>query len=733
MPMLRFSSESAKALVVRLQERRLRRPRETSIRQRLVLINLIATGVTFFLISLALVANEYLTHLATLRDELLLHAKVVSEGASPALLADDRGRLTSELARLRSIPQITQAAVFDPAGKLAGEFHAAGTPTTLTASPPVAGTHYTVASLDVTWPVAAAQGRSGTLRIEASLEAINRRLAWYAVVVALAGIAGLGIAVWLIDRMLVTASRPLRQLLRFMEIASSDKSCKVQAPVHAEDEVGALARGFNRMLKRIQERERDLKRELTERRRAEHRLAKLAHYDTVTRLPNRNRFNGYLTELLASARSSNEVFALLFVDLDNFKIVNDTLGHPVGDLLLKAVAARLRSCVRHNDVVSRLGGDEFTVILRNIGTPDNAGHVAEKLVAALASPFRIVGRDVQVSCSLGISLFPQDGSDATKLMKCGDMAMYHAKRCGRNNFQFFSPEMDAAARRRLSLETGLRRALEKGEFFLEYQPQIDIGSGELVGAEALIRWRSADIGVVQPNDFIPVAEDTGLIVPIGEWVLWTACSQATIWQKGGHPPVRVSVNLSARQFREPTIVRTIANVLELTGLDPTLLVLELTESVLLEDSEAASVKAQDLRAMGVLLAIDDFGTGYSSIGYLKRLPINEIKIDRSYVDGIPDDTDDAELAQAVIAMAHGLGIEIVAEGVETPAQLEFLAAHRCTRAQGHLIAAAMQPAAFDEFLGGRRGQPPRVQRPALEVVPQGERGAAARSMSRQAG
>jgi diguanylate cyclase (GGDEF)-like protein len=665
---------------------------------------------------MALIVSEYLTHLAALRDDLQSQARGISQSAGAALLTNDRGRIEIELARLRSIREITQAAVFDASGTPAGAFHPAGQPITLTAGPPIAGMHYALANLDLTWPIAVAEGGAGVLRIEASLDAINRRLAWYALVVALAGIAGGGIAVWLIDRMLVTASRPLRQLLRFMEIASTEKDCRIKAPVHEADEVGALARGFNRMLTRIQERERDLQRELTERKRAEQRLAKLAHYDTVTRLPNRNRFNGHLTELLASARHSDQVFALLFVDLDNFKIVNDTLGHPVGDLLLKAVAARLRQCVRENDIVSRLGGDEFTVILRDIRTPDNAGLVAEKVVEALARPFQIVGRDVQVSCSVGISLFPQDGSDATKLMKCGDMAMYHAKKCGRNNFQFFSADMDASARKRLNLETGLRRALEKSEFLLEYQPQIDIRTGEIVGAEALIRWHSAGIGIVQPNDFIPVAEETGLIVPIGEWVLWTACSQASIWQKGGYPAVRVSVNLSARQFRERTIVRTIANVIESTGLDPSFLVLELTESVLLEDSEAANVKAQDLRAMGVLLAIDDFGTGYSSIGYLKRLPINEIKIDRSYVNGIPDHADDAELAQAVIAMAHGLGIEIVAEGVETRAQLEFLAAHRCTRAQGHLIAKSMPTAAFIAFLGSGPGQRPWLLPPPVAVA-----------------
>ena len=704
----------AATLIGRLIAKRwLAKPRTTWLRRRLVVINVIAISTMFFLISVAVITSEYLTHLSALFDNLQSQAKGIGETSAHALIANDRQKATLALARLRSIPEITQAAIFDASGAVAGEFQAAGSPVTLTTPPPIARTSYGFNRVEVTWPIAVAEGRSGVVRIEASLDTLNRRLAWYAIVVALAGVAGGGIAVLLIDRVLLTALRPLRELVHFIEIASTKKDWRLPAPVHEEGEVGALTRGFNRMLKRIQEREQNLKRELTERRRAEERLAKLAHFDTLTLLPNRNRFNDHLIGLLGSARDTNRVVALLFIDLDNFKIVNDTLGHQVGDLLLKAAAERLQTSIRASDTVCRLGGDEFTIILEDIGTADHAGRVAEKVVAALARPFRILDRDVHVSCSVGISMFPEDGHNAASLMKCGDMAMYHAKKCGRNNFQFFSDEMDASARKRLNVETGLRRALERSEFLIHYQPQIDVSTGEIVGAEALLRWGDAELGIAGPLDFIPVAEETGLIVPIGEWILWTACSQATTWQKAGCPPVRISVNLSARQFRERTIVRTIVNVLEQTGLDPTLLVLELTESVLLEDSEAANVNAQDLHAMGVSLAIDDFGTGYSSIGYLKRLPIKEIKIDRSYVSGLPEDTDDAGLTQAVIAMAHGLGIEIVAEGVETRAQLEFLMTHRCTRAQGHLIAPAMPSAEFAEFLRRERNQQRWLARPTV--------------------
>ncbi|MGE5667878.1 MAG: putative bifunctional diguanylate cyclase/phosphodiesterase, partial [Betaproteobacteria bacterium] len=600
-------------------------------------------------------------------------------------------------------------------GVALGRFHAGGH-AALDASDSTAGTRTGLTKLDVTRPIVSGDRRVGTLRIEASLDAINRRLAWYAMVVTLAAIAGVGIAVWLIDRMLVAAAGPLRQLIQLMETVTAVRHRGALPEPGSDDEVSALTRSVRQMLKRIRERERELERELRERRRAEEELARLAHYDALTSLPNRNFFNTQLTEVLASARRAGRAVALLFIDLDNFKIVNDTLGHHVGDLLLTAAAGRLRNSVRTSDITCRLGGDEFTVILDDVDTAEHAGQIAAKIIDALAKPFRLLDIDVHVSASIGISLYPKDGGDAARLMKCCDMAMYHAKERGRNNFQFFSDEMNARILRRHAVETGLRRALEHGELALHYQPQVDVRTREIVGAEALLRWTDGNGRTVSPQDFISIAEETGLIIPIGEWLLLEACSRASLWQRRGFPPVRISVNLSARQFREPGIVRMIANALQDSGLDPSLLVLELTESILMEDTEATNAKAQDLRAMGVLLAIDDFGTGYSSIGYLKRLPISEIKIDRRYVSGIPHDADGATLTQAILAMGRGLDLDVVAEGVETRAQMDFLALHHCTRAQGHLIAPALPAAQFDELLGNQRRRQLRWLRHATPAV-----------------
>ena len=689
-----------------------RRLRAPSLRRRLVVINLVATGATFLLISLALITNEYLTHVWTLLDDLQLQASRICEAAPESIAAMNRPAATALLARLGATPEVTRAAIFDAQGAAVGVFRD-GRASPLISPGPIDGTHLGWTRVDVTRAIMAGTRRVGSLRIEASLLAVNQRLAWYAMVVAFAAIAGVGIAVWLIDRMLVAAAGPLRQLLQLLESVTAVRRRGGIPEPGSEDEVSALARSFRHMLKRIHERERELEQELRDRKRAEQNLAQLAHYDALTSLPNRNFFNTQLTEVLASAREGERAVALLFIDLDNFKIVNDTLGHHVGDLLLAAAAGRLRNSVRASDITYRLGGDEFTVILGDVDTAEHAGQIAAKIIEALAKPFRLLDIDVHVSASVGISLYPKDGGDAARLMKCCDMAMYHAKERGRNNFQFFSDEMNARILRRHAVETGLRRALENGELALHYQPQVDVRTREIVGAETLLRWTDGNGRITSPQDFIPVAEETGLIIPIGEWLLLAACSQATLWQKRGFPPVSVSVNLSARQFREPRMVRMIANALEDSGLDPSLLVLELTESILMEDTETTNAKAQDLRAMGVLLAIDDFGTGYSSIGYLKRLPISEIKIDRRYVSGIPHDTDGATLTQAILAMGRGLDLEVVAEGVETQAQMEFLALHHCTRAQGHLIAPALAAAQFDLLLDNQHRKQLRLPRLAI--------------------
>ncbi|MCF8178561.1 MAG: EAL domain-containing protein [Sulfuritalea sp.] len=439
-------------------------------------------------------------------------------------------------------------------------------------------------------------------------------------------------------------------------------------------------------------------RDISETKRVAAQLERLANHDSLTGLPNRNLLMDRLEQATTLARRQGTELAVMFIDLDRFKIVNDTLGHDVGDELLVVLGQRLRDCLREGDTVARIGGDEFVVLLPDIGAePEDANqleHIARKLIVSLADPVQLGEQELFVSASLGISLYPADGIDPTTLLKHADIAMYRAKEEGRNNHQFYRKEMSANATERLSMENHLRRALENDEFTLHYQPQVEARSGRIVGMEALIRWNNPTLGKVPPGDFIPLTEETGLIVPIGEWVLKTACAQNKAWQDAGLPPVRVAVNLSARQFRSRNIVSLVANTLEATGLEGRYLDIELTESMLMHDPEGIIDILKQLKALGVRIALDDFGTGYSSLAYLKRYPIDEIKIDRSFVREILQDSDDAAIVNAILGMSRGLALATVAEGVETLTQQHYLREHDCDRMQGYLFG---HPSSADEI------------------------------------
>jgi len=393
----------------------------------------------------------------------------------------------------------------------------------------------------------------------------------------------------------------------------------------------------------------------------------------------------------------------MFLDLDRFKIINDTLGHPMGDRLLKGVAQRLRSCLREGDTVARLGGDEFMVVLPAIAHAEDAARVGQRILDALSVPFNFEGHELHIGVSIGIALYPNDGKSAEALLKNADIAMYRAKEQGRNNYQFYTPALNDMAFERLTLENSLRRALERREFVVHYQPQVSLNTGQIVGMEALVRWRHPELGLVAPMKFIPVAEETGLIVPIGEWVLQMACAQNKAWQEAGFPPLRVTVNLSARFFRRKDLMETVARILKETGLDPDYLELELTEGTTMENAEATIRTLHELKEMGVHLSIDDFGTGYSSLSYLKRFPLATLKIDRLFVQDITTSSDGAVITLAIIAMAHSLGLKVIAEGVETEEQLAFLRAHRCDEMQGYLFSRPIPAEAFTQLLReGRR-------------------------------
>ncbi len=439
----------------------------------------------------------------------------------------------------------------------------------------------------------------------------------------------------------------------------------------------------------------DLMRAITERTQAH--LYRLAHYDALTGLPNRLLFRDRLNQAMSQAHRNERLVAVMLLDLDRFKAINDTLGHSVGDLLLKAIALRLGASVREGDTVARLGGDEFVVILPDISYIRDAAAVARKILDLLHEPFELRGHEVFVTTSIGISIYPFD-EDIESLIKNADTAMYQAKERGGNNYHFYTADMNAANMRRLALENGLRRALERNELALHYQPQVDITSGAIVGVEALLRWHHPELGMIPPADFIPLAEETGLIIQIGAWVLRSACAQNRAWQSAGYPPMLVTVNLSARQFGEMELLDTVHDALHDAGLEPHYLELELTENVLMQHTQTTITVLDQLHARGIRLSVDDFGTGYSSLSYLKRFPIDTLKIDRSFVCDINADADDAAIVKAITAMGHSLDIRVVAEGVETEEQLQFLRELRCNEVQGFYFSPPVPAAEVEHLL-----------------------------------
>ncbi|MBU2256346.1 MAG: EAL domain-containing protein [Gammaproteobacteria bacterium] len=444
--------------------------------------------------------------------------------------------------------------------------------------------------------------------------------------------------------------------------------------------------------------------DISERKASEQRIHRLAYYDALTQLPNRTLFQDRLHSALQHGERHQEWVVLMFLDLDRFKPINDSLGHAAGDRMLKEVAVRLCACVDSDDTVARMGGDEFTLLLqsqaRREGALTRAIHVGEQILASLAQPFILEGREFFVTASIGIALSPQDGNELSQLMKNADTAMYHAKERGKNNFQFYQADMNASALQRLELESDLRHALEQGEFKLYYQPQFSGDGKRLTGTEALLRWQHPQRGLVPPSDFIPVLEELGLVVQVGDWVLRESCRQLAEWHEAKIRVPKISVNLSARQFAEGDLHQRIAQILEQSGVPAACLELELTESILMEDVANAMQTLSSLKQLGVFIAIDDFGTGYSSLNYLKQFPIDVLKIDRSFVDGLPHGEQDGQIARAIIAMAHSLNLTVIAEGVETLAQLDFLRGHDCDEVQGFLLGRPMPAHQFTALFTG---------------------------------
>ena len=509
--------------------------------------------------------------------------------------------------------------------------------------------------------------------------------------------------------------RPLAQLQDAVtDIAAERYGLSVD--VKCDDELGRLATAFNKMshdLGRSRAALVDHVADLAQanvlledgmRRQKEdgERIQYLAYHDNLTGLPNRAMFGVALSQCLSAGKRYGGRFAAYFVDLDRFKQINDTLGHEAGDLLLTEVASRLRQALGAQDTIARLGGDEFVVLVPELRDDHHAEAVARQIVAAISRPFAVPGQELRVTCSIGISRFPLDGADEQSIMKHADIAMYQAKEAGRNGFAFYSPERNANSFERLALESSLRRALEQEELLLHYQPKKDFSTGETAGMEALLRWQHPDLGMVSPAQFIALAEETGLIVPIGKWVLRTACRQTIAWRDAGLGGLTVSVNLSPRQFADEHLLADTMAILEETGMDPRLLELEITESMIMHDADRGRALLKTLKAKGLRIAIDDFGTGYSSLATLKQFPIDTLKIDRSFIRDLATDAEDRGLTEAIIAMAKTLKLHLVAEGVETVDQSDFLRLRGCDELQGFLFSKPVPAAEFENFVRIRR-------------------------------
>jgi diguanylate cyclase (GGDEF)-like protein len=452
---------------------------------------------------------------------------------------------------------------------------------------------------------------------------------------------------------------------------------------------------------------------LQHRKRADDRVRHLAYHDDLTSLPNRLMLTQYLDRALSRHRRAATQLAILFMDLDRFKVINDSLGREAGDGLLRQVAERLRAQAREGDTVARMGGDEFVVVIENQANLLDISACARRLIQELSAPYALGKNDCHVTLSIGISIFPTDGSDSQELLKAADAAMYRAKETGRNNYQYYLPSMNVHTLERLELESDLGYALERGELLLHYQPKVQIATGLIMGVEALLRWQHPRRGLVPPLQFIPLAEETGLIVAIGEWVLATACARTKAWQLQGMADLSVAVNLSARQFADPMFLSRLTQIVHASGLDPSSLELEITESVVMSHGESAVAALEKLKSLGVQIAIDDFGTGYSSLAYLKRFPIDTLKVDRSFICDIPADSGDMKITRAIIAMAHGLKLKVVAEGVETAEQLDFLRSQHCDAAQGYFLFRPLPDAEVTKALGLNRQN--RIARSAIPV------------------
>nr|MBS0021137.1 EAL domain-containing protein [Gammaproteobacteria bacterium] len=697
-----------------------------SIKTTLTKVIMGTCGIALMVAGSGIAVSDFIISKRAIIDKLMAQANILGDNCKVELLSTDRKSAEQALWGLSTDSSIVAAAVYTKTDSLFATYLRQDARNIII--PPYShsyGYQFENGHLHFFSPVVADGERIGTIYLRDNLQDLYSRLRLQGVMFLSVLLLSYLLALLVSSRLQRKVSAPILNLARAARTLSKSKNYAVRVKAESDDELGILVSAFNDMLAQIQDRDEKLERhrthleELVKKRTCELRTAnrclqhqaqrleelvavrtaelnrlneQLSHqvyHDSLTRLPNRTLFNDRLTQDLLNAQRRGQPLALLFLDLDRFKVINDTLGHATGDRLLCLAAERLRKVVRKGDTVARLGGDEFTVLLSTLELPQDAEKVAQKIVRLLEKPFYCDGNELRISTSIGIALYPRDGTDPGTLMRNADTAMYTAKQHGKNGYRFYSHSMNAASFERLKMESRLRHALEQEEFVVHYQPQWSTRSGQIAGVEALVRWHRPEQGLIAPSAFVPVLEDTGLIVPVGAWVLRNACHQVKAWRKAGMGDITVAVNCSSQQFTNQRLVKDVQTALQETGLEPDCLTLEITENVFMENRDELFGALRTINRLGAHLAIDHFGTGYSSLSYLKRCSVDTVKIDKSFTHAIPADADDTAIVKAIIAMAHNLNIQVVAEGIETDDPLAFLRKQGCDYVQGYLLGAPL--------------------------------------------
>lgn len=668
--------------------------KDQPLRDKLAHTGFLLTTAAMAVLLATLLTYQIAVQRTALTDSIRAHAMVIGSNGAAAIMFGNAQEAHETLASLSAVPDITWAAFLLPDGQELANYQRAAAESDEDRLVTEGIGWY---SLLIRQPVTLHGQLIGSVAVQASLASLYRDLTLQTTFGVLAATLALALSLVLTRRIAFGIVQPLLNLVQLTEQVRAEQDFSLRATEYGSDEAGRLARSFNDMMEQLEWHDARIGAELQQRRLTEQQLNQLAYHDPVTGLHNRHYFKESLGAAVTEVTRYATSCAVLFIDLDDFKIVNDTLGHEAGDNLLILVAERLRSTLRSSDVVCRIGGDEFAVIMENGVTAAQAERVASNIVGALSLPFVIEGQQISVGASLGISLCPDHASDVVSLLRNADTAMYHAKGSGKNNYCFYNPEMESGSLRRFALEQSLRVALERGQLQLFYQPLMELSdSTRLIGFEALLRWDHPELGMISPLEFIPLAEDTGLIHPIGDWVMRTAFCQAREWQFIC-PGVRIGINISASQLKQADAVQRIFAAIEVSGLPANLIDIELAESILMDDRAATVTKLQSLRAAGIRVSLDDFGTGYSSLNYLKLYPVDTLKIDRSFIANLPEDACSVAIIRAILAIADGLSLGVVAEGVESEAHANFLRDAGCRVAQGYLYARPLDPTAATEL------------------------------------